>query len=187
MQSNLSILIILIIFTLFSFAFAEPDSSCFANQIGISGTDGGGGVSYQRWINDSYGIRCAGFFSSRKTIFREEVTGQDLTWSHEFGLKVIRKIKKWKYVTGTSYVSLDYISEGSSDDERVTIDSVTYPYQYSKTIIDELTLGNGVGLDFKLWRFSLSIMVGVRIGYSFAEVEVITPSPSLGLGIFYCF
>lgn len=187
MVSNKFIFFIVFATALYSNALGKSDSGAFANQIGFFAINGEGGPTYRIWINDTYGIQCSGFFFSQKTILKGEVTGRDISWTNCFELAGIRKIKKWKYVTGTSFIGITYFSNGIIDDERVVIDSATYNYHFLKNVTDQLTLGNSVGLDFRLWHFSLSFMVGVRFGYSFAESDAITPSPSLGLGIFYGF
>jgi hypothetical protein len=183
----------LVLLVILSETFAVHQDSLttrFHNQVGIAlGSTIGNGLSYRRRLNDRYALQITGAYLSSTTTYRGLVSGYEMGWVNTTGIAMLCAIQMWKTVRTLVYFGTSYNSRGYVDNGNILVDSVKYPYLPFGDYNDkreEITIGNGFGIDCYLWRFGLNLMAGLHYGYSPFEKKYLPPSPSLEAGLFFC-
>lgn len=176
----------------------DKEFRVFANQIGIAvGEAGGSGFSYRHWFKNRYGFQVTAFYGSAREYYTNSsasdggISGTTAFWGNDIGFLGLYSIRTWGHHLRTLVcMGGSFQSSGDIDNREITIDSIRYHYnpgyQYPLMGVDEnIKIGNGIGFELFLWRFSFTLMPGIRYGYSFSKNRYLSPYGSVEAGLFF--
>jgi hypothetical protein len=170
----------------------------FNHQIGIAVSDAGGeGFSYRHWFENRYGLQVSILHVSGRDYYINSsggegvVSGSTAFWSNHIGFLGLYQINSWgHHLRALVCMGAAYASLGDIDNRDITVDSTRYRYipagglDYAK-VDESVNFDSGIGFELFLWRFSFTLMPGIRYGYSFSEKKYLSPCSSVEAGLFF--
>jgi hypothetical protein len=164
--------------------YSRLTSARYPNYFGIcAGISEGVGLSYRRWINNSFAAQLSGFYLQRNDKYTGEVVGYEKTVITDFGCSGFYNLRDWRYCRALVDVGLAYLKDNDIHNKHIYIESVDIPFDTYHKFTELLFLGSDIGIDFFIWRLCFNAMVGGGLGYNFVEKRI-SLEPSINLGAY---